>query len=91
VIAIVSRSTSGGVGERLLQQIISTIGSSLDLEEVLDGIVSLLSDASAVNGCFVYLLDRDRKRLILRAASAWGSKRLSSSLRASCGRFVLVD
>ena len=29
----------------------------------------LLSDASAVHACFVYLLDRDRKRLVLRAAS----------------------
>ncbi|MDX6476964.1 MAG: two-component system, sensor histidine kinase PdtaS [Gaiellaceae bacterium] len=29
----------------------------------------LLSDASAVHACFVYLLDRDRQRLILRAAS----------------------
>jgi PucR-like helix-turn-helix protein/GAF domain-containing protein/diguanylate cyclase with GGDEF domain len=31
--------------------------------------VRLLSDASAVHACFVYLLDRDRKRLVLRAAS----------------------
>ena len=30
----------------------------------------LLSDASAVHACFVYLLDRDGKRLVLRAASA---------------------
>ena len=29
----------------------------------------LLSDASAVHACFVYLLDRDRKLLVLRAAS----------------------
>jgi GAF domain-containing protein len=32
--------------------------------------VRLLSDASAVHACFVYLLERDRKRLVLRAASA---------------------
>jgi sugar diacid utilization regulator len=32
--------------------------------------VRLLSDASAVHACFVYLLDRDGKRLVLRAASA---------------------
>ncbi len=31
--------------------------------------VRLLSDASAVHACFVYLLDRDGKRLVLRAAS----------------------
>ena len=30
----------------------------------------LLSDASAVHACFVYLLERDGKKLVLRAASA---------------------
>ncbi len=54
---------------RFLYEIISTVGSSLNLEEVLDGVVKLLSDASSVHACFVYLLDRDKKRLILRAAS----------------------
>jgi GAF domain-containing protein len=57
------------VEERFLYEIISTVGSSLDLEEVLDGVVKLLSDASAVHACFVYLLERDGKRLVLRAAS----------------------
>jgi GAF domain-containing protein len=32
--------------------------------------VRLLSDGSAVHACFVYLLERDGKRLVLRAASA---------------------
>jgi sugar diacid utilization regulator len=36
---------------------------------VLDGVVRLLSDASAVHACFVYLLENDGKRLVLRAAS----------------------
>jgi len=58
-----------GVEERFLYEIISTVGSSLELEEVLDGVVKLLSDASAVHACFVYLLERDGKRLVLRAAS----------------------
>jgi len=35
---------------------------------VLDGVVKLLSDASAVHACFVYLLEREWKRLVLRAA-----------------------
>jgi GAF domain-containing protein len=52
---------------RFLYEIISTVGSSLNLEEVLDGVVRLLSDASAVHACFVYLLDD--QRLVLRAAS----------------------
>jgi hypothetical protein len=57
------------VEERFLYEIISTVASSLNLEEVLDGVVRLLSDASTVHA-FVYLLDRDGKRLVLRAASA---------------------
>jgi GAF domain-containing protein len=36
---------------------------------VLAGVVRLLSDASTAHACFVYLLDRDGKRLVLRAAS----------------------
>ena len=36
---------------------------------MLEGVVRLLSDASTVHA-FVYLLDRDGKRLVLRAASA---------------------
>jgi GAF domain-containing protein len=37
---------------------------------VLAGVVRLLSDASVVHACFVYLVDRDQTRLVLRAASA---------------------
>jgi len=57
------------VEERFLYEIISTVASSLDLEELLEAIVRLLSDASAVHACFIYLLDRDERRLVLRAAS----------------------
>jgi GAF domain-containing protein len=46
------------------------VASTLDLEEVLDGVVRLLSDASAVHACFVYLLDPKQRRLVLRAASS---------------------
>ena len=55
-------------GERILYEIVSTVGSSLDLDEVLAAVVRLLSDASAVHACFVYLIEDDR--LVLRAASA---------------------
>ena len=55
--------------ERILYEIISTVGSSLELGEVLDAVVHLLSDASAVHACFVYLVEDDG-RLLLRAASA---------------------
>jgi GAF domain-containing protein len=54
-------------GERILYEIVSTVGSSLDLGEVLGAVVRLLTDASAVHACFVYLIEDDR--LVLRAAS----------------------
>src|SRR5215218_5878486 len=54
---------------RVLYQIISTVGSSLDLEEVLGAVVRLLSDASAVHACFVYLIENGGERLVLKAAS----------------------
>src|SRR4051812_7417641 len=57
------------VPERFLHEIVSTVGSSLDLEEVLAAVVRLLSEGSGVHACFVYLLDQERKRLVLRAAS----------------------
>jgi GAF domain-containing protein len=54
---------------RVLYRIISTVASSLDLEEVLGAVVRLLSDASGVHACFVYLLDGKRDALVLSAAS----------------------
>ena len=56
-----------GSENRILYEIISTVGSSLELSEVLRAVVRLLSDASAVHACFVYLIEDDR--LVLRAAS----------------------
>ena len=54
---------------RVLRQIISTVGSSLRLAEVLAAVVRLLSEASAVHACFVYIRE-DGERLVLRSASA---------------------
>jgi GAF domain-containing protein len=56
-------------GEKTLQQIVSTVASSLELTEVLGAVVRLMSDASGVQACFAYLLDEDGERLVLRAAS----------------------
>ncbi|MBI4172371.1 MAG: GAF domain-containing protein, partial [Actinobacteria bacterium] len=54
---------------RVLYEIISTVASSLELDEVLDAVVRLLSEASAVHACFVYLLDDSGERLVLKASS----------------------
>jgi len=54
---------------RVLSEIISTVASSLELDEVLRAVVRLLSEASAVNACFVYLIEDGGSRLVLRAAA----------------------
>ncbi len=54
---------------RVLAEIISTVASTLELDRVLAAIVGLLSEASAVHACFVYLLDESGEQLVLRAAS----------------------
>jgi GAF domain-containing protein len=54
----------------VLYEVISTVGSTLELDEVLRSVVRLLSDASAVHACFVYLIEERGERLVLRAASA---------------------
>jgi GAF domain-containing protein len=61
------RTPAAQTSERFLYEIISTVGSSLELDEVLAAVVRLLSDASAVHACFVYLIEDER--LLLRAAS----------------------
>ncbi|MGH3056715.1 MAG: GAF domain-containing protein [Gaiellaceae bacterium] len=52
---------------RFLYAIISTVSSSLDQDEVLGAVVRLLTDATSVHACFVYLIEDDR--LVLAAAS----------------------
>jgi GAF domain-containing protein len=55
--------------EKTLHRIVSTVASSLDLTEVLRAVVQLVTDASGVHACFVYLRSEDGERLALRAAS----------------------
>jgi GAF domain-containing protein len=50
-----------------LYAIIAALGTSEDLDRVLDGIVGLVSDATDCHACFMYLRDGDRLRM--RAAS----------------------
>ena len=62
-------STREAGDSRILLEIISTVGSSLELDDVLAAVVRLLSDAAAVHACFVYLVEGGGERLVLRAAS----------------------
>jgi GAF domain-containing protein len=50
-----------------LYAVIGVVASAPDLDRVLDGVVDLLTEATACHACFVYLRDGDRLRL--RAAS----------------------
>ena len=61
--------SSPATESRVLSEIISTVASSLDLEEVLGAVVRLLSRASSVHACFVYLVEDGGSRLVMRAAS----------------------
>jgi GAF domain-containing protein/sugar diacid utilization regulator len=65
----IARSAAPPSENRILYEIISTVGSSLELEQVLAAVVRLLSDASAVHACFVYLVEDGGERLVLHAAS----------------------
>src|SRR5438552_2880562 len=65
----IARSLATSGERRVLHQIISTVGSSLVLDEVLEAVVALLSEASAMHACFVYLVEDGGERLVLRAAS----------------------
>jgi GAF domain-containing protein len=58
-----------GRSESFLARIVSTVSSSLELDDVLESVVRLLTEASAVHACFVYLVDDAEDALILRAAS----------------------
>jgi GAF domain-containing protein len=53
--------------EKTLYAVIKTVSSSLDLDRVLRGIVTLVTDATGCHACFIYFLESDR--LVLRAAS----------------------
>ena len=55
--------------EKFLQEIVSTVSSSLELGEVLKAVVRLMTAASGVHACFAYLVEDDGARLVLRAAS----------------------
>lgn len=51
-----------------LYRIIETIGAGPDLDAILRGIVSLVTEATGCHACFIYFVQGDR--LVLRAASS---------------------
>ncbi len=53
----------------LLNEVISTVGSTLKLDEVLRHLVDTLVRAISCHAAFIYLYDRDKERLILASTS----------------------
>jgi GAF domain-containing protein len=54
---------------RILYEIISTVSSTVDLEQVLEAVVRLIVEGVKAQSCFVWIVERD-DRLTLRAASS---------------------
>ena len=55
-----------------LRAVISTVFSTLEIDEVLAGVVDIATEATGCHACLIYLLEADR--LLLRAASPVHSK-----------------
>lgn len=54
---------------RVLYEIIHTVNSTLDLEQVLSGIVRLVNDAIVAHATYIFLSEDRGRRIVLRAAS----------------------
>jgi GAF domain-containing protein len=55
-----------------LRAVITTVFSTLEIDEVLAGVVDIATEATGCHACLIYLLESDR--LLLRAASSVHSK-----------------
>jgi GAF domain-containing protein len=53
----------------LLNEVISTVGSTLRLEEVLRHLVDTVVRATACHTAFIYLYDKDKERLVLASTT----------------------
>jgi len=54
---------------RLLMRIIETISAGLDLDGILPGVATLITETTETDVCFIHLLDEDGRRLVLRGAT----------------------
>lgn len=64
--------TNGGEEQaeenRLLHQIVRIIGSSFELDEILDQIINLVTSITNADGCFLYIHDPTYREMILAAS-----------------------
>ena len=54
---------------RLLSRIIEVISAGLDLDEIVQSVAALVTDATETDVCFVLILDDSGRRLVLRGAT----------------------
>ena len=71
----------------LLHQISNIVSSNLTLEKMLDELIGLAVDVTACDACLVYLLDRSRNEIVLRA-SQLPHKREIGHIRMKMGEGV---
>lgn len=53
----------------LLNEVISTIGSTLKLDEVLNHVVDTITRATSCQAAFIYLYDQEKEQLVLASSS----------------------
>ena len=53
----------------LLNEVISTVGSTLRLDEVLQHLVDIVVRATSCQVAFIYLYDKDKERLVLASTN----------------------
>jgi GAF domain-containing protein len=53
----------------LLNEVISTVGSTIKLDEVLSHVVDTITRATSCHAAFIYLYDRDKNQLVLVSTS----------------------
>src|SRR5438105_14342572 len=75
----------------ILEDISTLISHSRDLQEILDNIVATVSERMGTEVCSIYILDRQNKRLTLRAIMGLGKESVGKvSMGTSEGLIGLV-
>jgi two-component system, NarL family, sensor kinase len=62
-------STSPELEARLLSRVVDTISAGLDLDRILQGVATLVTETTDTDVCFVHLLDERARTLQLRGAT----------------------
>lgn len=72
----------------MLEDVILALGPDLDLEELLDRVVSIVAAATMSDAGFVYIWEEDAERLVLRAATEGDQRPFLGAIRLRMGEGV---